>query len=173
MPKLTILASFLSLLVIACVIACGTEASNSSEEPETSEMEDTEEEVTPVAPKANLLDGKWEAKYVEDAPASMKEMYPESLPTIVFNIAEGQVSGNSGCNNFTGSFSVNGNAIKWEGQLASTRMACPNMDGEKAFLSALRKSTSYSVTDRGQTLNLISDEVTGSIGTMTLSRVNE
>jgi hypothetical protein len=43
------------------------------------------------------------------------------------------------------------------------------MDGEKAFLSALRKSNSYSVTERGQTLNLIA----GDIGTMRLTRVND
>ena len=169
MSKFTILALFVSLLVISC----GTEASNSTEEQETSDMENTEEQVTPMAPRANLLDGNWEANYVEGAPGSMEEVYPNGFPTVAFNIAEGQASGNLGCNNFTGSFSVEGNVITWEGELASTRKACPNMDGEKAFLSALRKSSSYSVTDRGQTLNLIANDATGSIGVLTLSRINE
>jgi len=169
MSKFISFALFLGLLVVSC----GPETSNSSEEQETREMKNSEEQSTPTQPKANLLDGNWEANFVEGVPGTMEEMYPQGLPNVTFDTGEGRVSGNSGCNNFTGSFSVDGNTITWEGELGSTRMACPNMDGEKAFLSALRKSTSYSVTDRGQTLNLIADDITGSIGTLTLSRVNE
>ena len=47
-----------------------------------------------------------------------------------------QVQGNATCNRFTGSYTVAGSALSF-GPLASTRMACPEMGLETAYLAAL------------------------------------
>ncbi len=51
---------------------------------------------------------------------------------------DGQVSGNSGCNRYTGSLAATADTIEFAG-VASTRMACPGeaMAREDAYLKAL------------------------------------
>lgn len=52
----------------------------------------------------------------------------------------GEVSGNTGCNNFFGSFEQNGRVVTF-GPLASTKKACPGprMDAERAWLDLMSK----------------------------------
>jgi heat shock protein HslJ len=62
---------------------------------------------------------------------------------------DGKVSGNAGCNTYTGAFTVGeGNAISL-GPLATTRMACvPEVSAvETAYLQRLEKATTYEATD--------------------------
>ncbi|MBS1597901.1 MAG: META domain-containing protein [Bacteroidetes bacterium] len=56
-----------------------------------------------------------------------------------------RVSGNSGCNNFTGSFILTGANHITISKVASTRMACPGMDVEAEFLKVLGDTDSYDV----------------------------
>jgi heat shock protein HslJ len=67
----------------------------------------------------------------------------------------GQVSGNSGCNNYSGGFETSGNALK-VGPLASTQMACDQpagvMDQEQQYLAALQNSATYEIA--GDTLTI-------------------
>ena len=62
------------------------------------------------------------------------------LPVLIFK--GNQVSGNSGCNQFSGSVSVNGTSITFS-NLSTTRMACdgPVMQQEQTFLKALSGQT--------------------------------
>lgn len=73
---------------------------------------------------------------------------------IQFNTAENKVSGNSGCNNFFGSFTVKADAISFS-QMASTRMACLNNEvnaSEQKILQYFNQGAlRYDVAD--QTLN--------------------
>jgi heat shock protein HslJ len=66
--------------------------------------------------------------------------------TITFT-SDGKVFGDSGCNRFTGGYTVKGNRIK-VGPLAGTLMACPQrqMDAETAFLTKLQAAKTYSST---------------------------
>jgi heat shock protein HslJ len=61
---------------------------------------------------------------------------------------DGTVSGKSGCNNYNGSYTVNGNQIKI-GPLASTMMACSDpegiMDQEQQYLGALETAATYQI----------------------------
>ncbi len=59
---------------------------------------------------------------------------------------EGQIFGTTGCNRFTGAFSINGEGGIAIGALATTRMACDNalMKQEQAFLQALDASEAFS-----------------------------
>ena len=61
---------------------------------------------------------------------------------------DGTVSGNSGCNTYNGTYTVNGNQIQF-GSMASTRMACGDpagiMEQESQYLAALETAATYQV----------------------------
>ena len=116
--------------------------------------------------KANLIDGTWEANYIMNTPKPFAEIYPKAKPSISFNSADKKVMGLTGCNNFNGSFTLDGNKINISDALALTRKMCADMTGEQTFLETLKKINSYSVTDQGKTLNLIM----GDIAVMRLER---
>jgi heat shock protein HslJ len=63
----------------------------------------------------------------------------------------GRVSGETGCNRYTGEVSVDGAALTF-GPLATTRMACepPRMEQERAVLDALAGVTGWSVDEGGR-----------------------
>ena len=53
--------------------------------------------------------------------------------------------GNGGCNNFFGTYDLNGTRLK-VGPIASTKRACPELDQEREFLTALQKATRIEAT---------------------------
>lgn len=101
------------------------------------------------------LEGTWELNYISGPRIAFEGLYPNKKPTIIFNLAEGKANGNSGCNNYNTSFTINGNNIQF-GDAISTRMACEGA-GEPTFLNTLKKINSYSIS--GTTLNLIIGDV--------------
>ncbi len=56
--------------------------------------------------------------------------------------SESAVQGNAGCNTFRGTYVMTGSQLTFPG-LATTQMACPNMDIERGFLKALGETTSW------------------------------
>ena len=58
--------------------------------------------------------------------------------------SDGKVQGSGGCNNFTGSYEIDGEAIS-VGPLAATRMMCPGpvSDNEDRFFAALQKVAQF------------------------------
>lgn len=105
--------------------------------------------------KGNLLDGTWEANYIMNTPKPFAELYAKVKPTITFNSHDGKVSGITGCNNFNGSFKIDGSKLSWADGMATTRKMCEDMTGEQTFLATLKKVNSYAITGEGKTLNLI------------------
>ena len=85
-------------------------------------------------------------------------------PVLNFDLKEGTVSGNSGCNSLRGKFSVSGNYLSVDKNIISTKMACAdaksNLD-EKAFISALLKINRFT---------LVKDELELGQGEITLMR---
>ncbi len=78
-------------------------------------------------------------------------------PALTFG-ADGRISGNSSCNNFTATYALTGEALTI-GQAASTRRACPQpqMEQEDTFLRTLIAVRRFEVrTDR--TLALMTDD---------------
>ena len=53
--------------------------------------------------------------------------------------AEGEIVGHGGCNRFFGTYEQTGETLTI-GPLASTRMACPHLDAENAFMNALQEA---------------------------------
>ena len=106
-----------------------------------------------------MLDGTWEANFILNTPKPFAEMYPKVKPSITFNSLNGSINGITGCNNFSGGFTLDGNRIKFGDSFATTRKMCPDMTGEKTFLETLLKVNTYSITDQGKTLHLIMGDI--------------
>lgn len=64
----------------------------------------------------------------------LSNVYFEMRPDLTF-------AGKSGCNNMSGKFSVKGSSVKFN-SIATTKMACENMDKENAFLNLLENRVS-------------------------------
>ena len=75
---------------------------------------------------------------------------------IIFNPGDMTVSGSGGCNNFSGSYSIEGNKIKFS-KVRSTLMACPEgMEQEAEFVNALGGVTNFKAA--GDVLQLFNGE---------------
>lgn len=109
------------------------------------------------------LNGSWVLNYVSVPGINSDSLYPNKKPEINFSIADGRVSGTTGCNSFSGPVKIDGNKISFAEPLALTRMMCPGQ-GESVFLETLKKVNTYSAD--GKTLTLIM----GDIAVMRFSR---
>jgi heat shock protein HslJ len=79
---------------------------------------------------------------------SLAGQEPLAEAPITIEFAGEQVSGSSGCNRYSGGYTVDGNELSI-GPLATTRMACPDqiMAQEATYLAELEGSVSYAVED--------------------------
>jgi heat shock protein HslJ len=77
---------------------------------------------------------------------------PDIETTLTFD-ADGKVSGNMGCNSFSGTFELNGDKIEFS-PLMSTLMACedPGMSQEAAAFNVLRETVTASFDGSNLTL---------------------
>lgn len=66
--------------------------------------------------------------------------FGKGLPQLEFNLTEKRIFGSTGCNNINTTIDVLGKKIHF-GRIASTRMACPNMDFESGYLKKLENKT--------------------------------
>ena len=83
------------------------------------------------------IEGSWDVTAFNNGSAIVSVALGSTI-TMVFD-ADGQVSGNGGCNQYSGGYSVDGNNISI-GPLRSTMMACPDQavgTQESQFLAAL------------------------------------
>ncbi len=64
-----------------------------------------------------------------------KTLFEGPIPTIDFNFTDSIVYGSSGCNRYTGGFSLEKGMLRAP-HMASTRMACPFENAETEFLMA-------------------------------------
>ena len=78
---------------------------------------------------------------------------PERQPHLVFS-PEGRISGSTGCNRLTGTYQLDGKALKFS-PLAMTKMACPPpLDAqERAFIQTINATAS--VRESGNILELL------------------
>lgn len=74
-----------------------------------------------------------------------------------FRFEDGQVSGRAGCNQFSGSYTLDGDRLVIGASMASTMMACPEplMQQEQAVIAALTAATT--VRQIGERLELLDD----------------
>jgi heat shock protein HslJ/uncharacterized membrane protein len=87
------------------------------------------------------------------------DMLPEGVTaTIVFG-TDGRVSGRTGCNRFTGAYTLTGEGLAF-GSLAVTRMACPPhaMEAERRFLDLVQRVTRVTAGEAAQLRLMAGDE---------------
>ena len=104
----------------------------------------------PAAPAAALEGTEWRLVDIggQPSPAGADSTRPPGFTLL----AEGRkVQGSAGCNRMTGTYQLDGQKLKF-GPLATTRMACPAMQTETAFLMALEATTRYEVYGSSLTL---------------------
>ena len=82
----------------------------------------------------DLLDKDWKLEYLKSNNTQIG--IEKNVPTLIFG-TDAKVSGNGGCNNFFGTFKLDGRSLNI-GELGSTRMMCEgNMELEDAYLKVL------------------------------------
>ncbi|WP_233622003.1 META domain-containing protein [Flavobacterium agrisoli] len=106
------------------------------------------------------LEGSWQLNYISGPRIAFDRLYPDAKPTIVFNTKENRVSGNNGCNSYSGSLNVSGNTIDFTQPMVATKKMCLNgQQGEQVYMSTLPKINHYSVSEDGKTLTFLVDDV--------------
>lgn len=99
------------------------------------------------------LDGEWSVVELNG-----KKLNPtDSKQLIVIDVARKHLSGNAGCNRMNGSIEYTDtqkNIIKFP-QVATTRMACPDLKGEQEFLDALNKVVRFQAEGDVKPVNTI------------------
>lgn len=103
------------------------------------------------------IDGVWQLTYVAGT-NSLDQLYSGRKPIITFK--EGKISGNNGCNGFSGDLNIKGDKINFDrSKIISTMMACEG-NGESTFMKALYQVDHYASADGGKTLNLLHGQTT-------------
>jgi heat shock protein HslJ/uncharacterized membrane protein len=85
-----------------------------------------------------------------------RDEFAKGLPVVEFHLNDKRVFGSTGCNRISGGFEAKGKKITF-GQMATTRMACPDMAFEQDFLKAITRNTLNYALDKGR-LILTDDE---------------
>ena len=144
--------SLLALVLAACPSprASGTaDSTRASAAPDTSTAS-APAAPAPAAPTAALEGTEWRLVDIggQPAPAGADSTRHPGFTLL----AEGRkVQGSAGCNRIMGTYQLHGEKLKF-GPLATTRMACPDMATETAFLTALKQTTRYEVSGSSLTL---------------------
>jgi len=104
------------------------------------------------------LSGDWTVTMIDDVELNPGDL-SKGLPFIRFDPSEGMISGNTGCNDFTGEAVYTNDAID-VGELIRTEIACQNMEVEEKLFEILdNKIVNFSI--KGETL--IMDNISGKI----------
>lgn len=93
----------------------------------------------------------WKLSKMEAIPASAIEAEADFF-TLEFNAADTMVAGRTNCNRFFGKYALLGQNLKFE-NLGMTRMACPEMEYEDAFVQMLNGVDAYEI--KGSELKLL------------------
>jgi heat shock protein HslJ len=101
----------------------------------------------------DLAGTRWVLVQLGSEPVAHAGGGPEQF--IALEAAQQRIAGNAGCNRLMGGYTLNGDQLKFS-QMATTRMACVEMDRETAFLKALEATESWRID--GNQLDLFDDD---------------
>jgi heat shock protein HslJ len=89
-----------------------------------------------------LFDQSW--KLIEINNISVQSGSETSTPYMVLKQGSQKVSGNGGCNSFSGIYSVEGTSLRFSNFIA-TKMACDKLDLEYQFFRLLKQCEQYQI----------------------------
>lgn len=104
----------------------------------------------PAPPAAALEGTEWRLAEIGGQPSSTV-LDSARYPRFTLLAKGHRLQGSAGCNRMSGSYELNGRSLKL-GPLATTRMACPALETETAFLKALGATTRYEISGTRLTL---------------------
>ncbi len=96
----------------------------------------------------------WKLTSLEGIPATAIDAEKDAF-TLEFDVKEAMLTGRTDCNRFFGSYTVEGDTLTL-GEMGMTRMACPDMEHEDAFMRMLEHVTAYAI--EGDRLTLLADD---------------
>ena len=96
----------------------------------------------------------WKLAKMESIPATAINQETDFF-TLEFNAADTMVAGRTNCNRFFGKYELKGRELSFE-NLGMTRMACPDMQYEDAFVKMLDEVDSYEI--KGSELKFYDDK---------------
>lgn len=103
-----------------------------------------------INPLLQLSKNTWETELIMGQPLDLKEV-PGGLPSLSF-LEGGKLAGFTGCNNFSGNFSLEGTSIQLDPG-AMTKKSCPG-SSEQDFIAAIIRASQLRITkDRLTLLN--------------------
>lgn len=103
---------------------------------------------------AKLEGTTWKLSSMEGIPAEAIDREADFF-TLEFNAAEKTISGRTNCNRFFGKYEVKGDKLGMK-NMGMTRMACPDMQYEDAFVGMLDRTNRYEI--HGTELTLYNDK---------------
>jgi heat shock protein HslJ len=132
-PMMNVIVSFVLCVALLAVSGCTPQAQN----------------ISAPAGGGGLTGKVWAISQLNG-----KSLLPGSGITAEFS-ADGKVSGSSGCNRYSGSYTTSGDTITFSSPMAATMMACDQavMDQETAYLKDLGDAKTYSVQGDQLTLS--------------------
>lgn len=92
----------------------------------------------------SMLLGEWKLESIDGGDIST--LFGENVPTIAFDLEKSRLGGNTGCNRYNATYTLDGTTIS-VGHIMSTRRACRDaMQGEPKFTQAITGESTIEVT---------------------------
>ncbi|SRR6266498_3105860 len=102
-----------------------------------------------LSPDSNWAGRRWVLTEMRGVPVQLSGGHRDAY--IKFEVAEKRFTGNGGCNQINGNYSLDKNKIRF-GEVISTKMSCEDIAFENSFLSTLNNIDRYEL--RGNDLLL-------------------
>jgi len=134
----------LTLLLSLLVLSCNDASDNNLPTPDSTQNAKID---TPLAQApepvqdTTKLDGMWFLQ-----PVLVSDTATGKIPRLLLNLATKQFTGNTGCNNMSGTFDYTDSSLQFNQRIITTKMACTGYN-EKAFLDNLLRTNSYRLQD--------------------------
>lgn len=104
-----------------------------------------------IKDQVEITEKYWKLVELNGQPVTTKEGNREAF--LILKTENNRVHGNGGCNTFNGSYELmEGNRIKFS-KMATTLMACMDVNTEQQFMSVLETADNYNLTETTLVLN--------------------
>ncbi|WP_027376519.1 META domain-containing protein [Kaistella palustris] len=102
-----------------------------------------------------LYHDTWELEYITGPRITFEGLFPDEKPAISFNKNTGTVTGTTGCNGYSTTYTLNGTSISFAQPGITTMRYCG--DGEVVFLKTMQQITNFRLETDGKLTLLIND----------------
>ncbi|WP_343532017.1 META domain-containing protein [Pedobacter sp.] len=139
-----------SILIVVMAIAAAACSSTKTEN--KTDGTDTTSVQAQATTTVDLFDKEWKLKELNGKAIVLDTTFKKE-PHLVFHKEKEQLSGNGGCNSFSGSYKLkDGNNIELS-EGGATMMACPNLKIESEFFEVLKQVRSYRIENNSLLLD--------------------